>query len=54
MKKKTQLEINLMRRESEARITMIAVIVIAFNSTINKIRFMNVKDDLINEILSEV
>jgi hypothetical protein len=54
MKKKTQSEMNLIRRELEARITTTAAVVIVFNSAINKIRFMNEKDDVINEIFSEV
>jgi hypothetical protein len=54
MKKKAQLEMNLMRRESEARITATAAAVVAFNSAINKIRSMNEEDDLIDEIFSEV
>jgi hypothetical protein len=54
VEKKAQLEMDLMRRESEARITATAAAVVASNPATNKIRSMNEEDDLIGEIPSEV
>jgi hypothetical protein len=55
MKRKTQLEMNLMKRESNARIaTTTAVVIAAISAALLKTRFMNEEDDLIDEILFEV
>jgi hypothetical protein len=55
MKKKIELKMKLMRRESKARIAVIAAVVIAaISADAFKNRSMNEKDDLINEILAEV
>jgi hypothetical protein len=55
MKKKIELKIKLMKRESKTRIIVIVVVVIAAIFTnASKNRLINEKDDLINDIFVEV